>query len=158
MIGAGVTRVLTPSGSAHEEVLAPGNPEMQLPSAKIIKFNISDAPSQIWTCWLVTVRVNSSHPDDLHWRIHNQLPCKRLILLTHIKWSLLSSYCGHCVFCDWMMLSAVANGRSWHWSDGLTMWVTLKYVTNYPEQGNPATRYHGASCWANLNMWRVLLS
>ena len=32
---------------SHEEVLAPGNPEMQLPSAKIIKFNISDAPSQI---------------------------------------------------------------------------------------------------------------
>ena len=47
MIGAGVTRVLTPSGSGHEEVLAPGNLEMQLPSAKIIKFNISDAPSQI---------------------------------------------------------------------------------------------------------------
>ena len=44
MIGAGVTRVPTPSGSGHEEVLAPGNPEMQLPSAKIIKFNISDVP------------------------------------------------------------------------------------------------------------------
>ena len=47
MIGAGVTGGGVLTVRSHEEVLAPGNPEMQLPSAKIIKFNISDAPSQI---------------------------------------------------------------------------------------------------------------